>query len=102
MTSPPHSTGRPGTFDSRNPGQPIALDRLRGRSAEEVAQLLGRPVLDRTDGLARTQRYESDACSLFVHLYQDGGGWRVKRLLTLTYQKRKTFHQSGTRARPPG
>ena len=69
---------RPGTFDSRNPGQPSPLERLRGRSAEELAQLLGRPSLDRVDGLARTQRYQSDACSLFVHLYQDGGTWRVR------------------------
>jgi hypothetical protein len=35
--------------------------------------LFGAPQLDRKDGTARVLRYKSDACTLFVSMYQRDG-----------------------------
>jgi hypothetical protein len=68
-----------GVFNSRNPGSPIALDRIKGLDETQLAALFGAGVLDRKDEPARALRYQSDACQLFVFLYRrDGSVWKVE------------------------
>lgn len=76
---PSLSGGEKGVFSSRNAGTPIPADRIKGLDETQLAALLGAGVLDRKDDPARTLRYQSDACQLFVHLYRRGGTtWRAE------------------------
>lgn len=71
--------GEKGVFSSRNAGSPIPADRIKGLDEPQLAALLGAPQLDRKDGPARVLRYRSDACTLFVSMYQRGGQpWRAE------------------------
>ncbi|HYF41175.1 MAG TPA: hypothetical protein VEA35_01890 [Ramlibacter sp.] len=66
---PPQYTltgGEKGVFQSRNAGSPIALERIRGMTEQEVVATFGPPVLDRKDTGTRVLRYQSDACTLFI------------------------------------
>jgi hypothetical protein len=58
--------GERGVFQSRNAGSPIALERIKGMSEQDVVATFGPPVLDRKDTGTRVLRYTSDACTLFV------------------------------------
>ncbi len=69
--------GETGVFSSRNAGSPIPPDRIKGLDEQQLASLFGQPQLDRKDGTARVLRYRSDACTLFVSMYQRDGGWRA-------------------------
>ncbi len=81
-SSPPQyalTGGEKGVFSSRNAGSPIPADRLKGLDEAQLAALLGASVLDRKDEPARVQRYQSDACTLFVSLYRrNGAPWRAE------------------------
>lgn len=71
--------GEKGVFSSRNAGSPIPPERIKGLDEMQLAALFGAPQLDRKDGPARVLRYQSDACTLFVSMYQRGGqGWRAE------------------------
>lgn len=71
--------GEKGVFSSRNAGSPIPPERIKGLDEAQLATLFGAPQLDRKDGPARVLRYQSDACTLFVSMYQRGGqGWRAE------------------------
>jgi hypothetical protein len=71
--------GEKGVFQSRNAGSPIASDRIRGMSEQDVLATFGAPVLDRKDDPARVLRYQSDACTLFVSMYRTGGtAWQAR------------------------
>ena len=71
--------GEKGLFQSRNAGSPIAMDRIKGMSEQDVVATFGAPVLDRKDDPARVLRYESDACTLFVSMYRTGGAlWQAR------------------------
>ncbi len=65
--------GEKGVFSSRNAGSPIPADRIMGLDEPQLVALLGAPRLDRKDGTARVLRYQSDACTLFVSMYQRNG-----------------------------
>jgi hypothetical protein len=68
-----------GVFQSRNAGSPIALERIRGMSEQEVLATFGAPLLDRKDDPARVLRYQSDACTLFVSMYRTGStDWQAR------------------------
>lgn len=69
---------RPGTFSTSNAGRPIAAEQMRAMGEDEVLRTFGRPALDRTEEPARVMRFHSDGCTLFVSLYREGGGWRVR------------------------
>jgi hypothetical protein len=72
-------TGEKGVFSSRNAGSPISADRIQGLDEAQLVAMLGAPQHDRKDGQARVLRYKSDACTLFVSMYQKGGqGWRAE------------------------
>ena len=72
-------SGEKGVFSSRNAGTPIPPERIKGLDEAQLAALLGAPQLDRKDGPARVLRYQSDACTLFVSMYQRGGQpWRAE------------------------
>ncbi len=72
-------TGEKGVFSSRNAGSPIPADRIKGLDEVQLVAMFGAPQHDRKDGPARVLRYRSDACTLFVSLYQKGGqGWRAE------------------------
>ena len=58
--------GEKGVFQSRNAGSPIALERIKGMSEQDVVTTFGTPVLDRKDTGTRVLRFQSDACTLFV------------------------------------
>ena len=80
-SSPQYSlaSGEKGVFTSRNPGTPIPPERIKGLDEAQITALLGAPQLDRKDGPARVLRYQSDACTLFVSMYQKGGQpWRAE------------------------
>jgi hypothetical protein len=71
--------GEKGVFQSRNAGSPIAMDRIKGMSEQDVLATFGAPVLDRKDDPARVLRYQSDACTLFVSMYRTGGtAWQAR------------------------
>lgn len=71
--------GEKGVFSSRNAGSPIPPERIKGLDEAQLTALFGAPQLDRKDGPARVLRYQSDACTLFVSMYQRGGqGWRAE------------------------
>lgn len=71
--------GEKGVFSSRNAGSPIPPERIKGLDETQLVALFGAPQLDRKDGPARVLRYQSDACTLFVSMYQRGGqGWRAE------------------------
>jgi hypothetical protein len=71
--------GEKGVFVSRNPGTPIALDRIKGMDEQQLATTFGAASLDRKDEPARVLRYQSDACTLFVSLYRrNGATWRAE------------------------
>ena len=73
------AAGEKGVFTSRNPGPPIAADRIKGMSEQDLASTFGAPSLDRKDEPARVLRYQSDACTLFVYLYRSNGTtWRAQ------------------------
>lgn len=73
------ATGEKGVFSSRNAGSPIPVDRIKGLDETQLVAMLGAPQHDRKDGPARVLRYKSDACTLFVSMYQKGGqGWRAE------------------------
>lgn len=66
---PPQYTltgGEKGVFQSRNAGSPIALERIKGMSEQDVVTTFGAPVLDRKDTGTRVLRFQSDACTLFI------------------------------------
>ena len=65
--------GEPGVFSSRNAGSPIPADRIKGLDEPQLVALFGAPQLDRKDGTARVLRYKSDACTLFISMYQRDG-----------------------------
>lgn len=65
--------GEKGVFSSRNAGSPIPADRIKGLDEAQLVALFGAPQLDRKDGTARVLRYKSDACTLFVSMYQRDG-----------------------------
>ncbi|MBM3642948.1 MAG: hypothetical protein FJX02_01200 [Alphaproteobacteria bacterium] len=68
-----------GVFRSTNAGSPISAERIRGMSDRDVLQTFGAPALDRKDEPARVLRFQSDACTLFVALYREGGAtWRAR------------------------
>ena len=56
----------------------LALDRLKGLSARELAAALGDPTLLSRDGPAQIWQYAGQGCVLHVFLYQDGGSFRVR------------------------
>lgn len=71
--------GEKGVFTSRNPGMPIALDRIKGLDEGQLTAMFGSGALDRKDDPARALRYQSDACMLFVYLYRRGGAaWKAE------------------------
>ena len=65
--------GEKGVFSSRNAGSPIPPERIKGLDEAQLVALFGAPQLDRKDGTARVLRYKSDACTLFVSMYQRDG-----------------------------
>jgi hypothetical protein len=71
-------TGEKGVFSSRNPGSPIPADRIKGLDEPQLVALFGAPQLDRKDGPTRVLRYKSDACTLFVSMYQRDGQFRAE------------------------
>lgn len=73
------SGGEKGVFNSRQPGSPIALDRIKGLDETQLLAMFGTGLLDRKDDPARALRYQSDACTLFVYLYRrDGVAWKAE------------------------
>lgn len=70
--------GETGVFTSRNAGTPIALERIKGMSEQDLVSTFGAPALDRKDEPARVLRYQSDACTLFVSMYRTGTVWRAQ------------------------
>ena len=64
---------------SRNAGSPIPAERIKGLDEAQLVALFGAPQLDRKDGTARVLRYKSDACTLFISMYQrDGQPFRAE------------------------
>ncbi len=73
------ATGEKGVFTSRTPGVPIAPERIKGMTEQQLVSTFGAPALDRKDEPARVLRYQSDACTLFVYLYRTGGtSWQAQ------------------------
>jgi hypothetical protein len=70
--------GEKGVFSSRNAGSPIPADRIKGLDEAQLVALFGAPQLDRKDGTARVLRYKSDACTLFISMYQREGQFRAE------------------------
>ena len=63
----------------RSPGVPIAPERIKGMTEQQLVSTFGAPALDRKDEPARVLRYQSDACTLFVYLYRTGGtSWQAQ------------------------
>jgi hypothetical protein len=62
------------------PPPPLILPALReliGKNQDEVAALLGKPVLVRHDEPAHLFQYRSNECALDVFLYREGVGYTV-------------------------
>jgi hypothetical protein len=77
--SPSSGLYEKGVFSSRNPGSPIASNRIIGLDETQLGALFGAGVLDRKDDPARALRYQSDACQLFVYLYRrNGTAWKAE------------------------
>ena len=56
----------------------LALDRLKGLSARELAAALGDPTLLSRDGPAQIWQYAGQGCVLQVFLYQERDSFRVR------------------------
>lgn len=69
--------GETGVFSSRNAGSPIPAERIKGLDEAQLVALFGVPQFDRKDGTARVLRYKSDACTLFISMYQRDGQFRA-------------------------
>jgi hypothetical protein len=77
--SPSSGLYEKGVFSSRNPGSPIASNRIIGLDETQLGALFGAGALDRKDDPARALRYQSDACQLFVYLYRrNGTAWKAE------------------------
>ena len=55
----------------------LTLERLKGRTAGELAALLGEPKLRLRDGPAQVWQYAGQGCVLHLYLYQEDGSFRV-------------------------
>ena len=89
------AAGEKGVFTTRNAGTPIAAERIKSMTEQELASTFGAPALDRKDEPARVLRYQSDACTLFVYLYRTGGTtWRAQTADALdTYMRPRPVDQ---------